>query len=588
MFDDDDVQYMFESVDYSSLRNYVEPDNIQMQWLRCLKVVIEVQAPIVLKKLRTSESGGASGDISSGSSSRCLSRLDSEGNSRGSSDFRDDDIPFYKSFDGSSMVASFHELVMNKSVDISNASELQKGMMFQTKEELMRVVKDVQIFNHQEIKVVRSDSVTWEVECNRKMTGCVWMLRARKRTIHNFFEIMEIKVTHTCLNPNITQDHYNLNSSNIAHVFSTKIAVDPSVSEKEHDLGEPIGEVVRFKRVFWAFKPYIDAFPHCIPVLLIDGTHLYDKYGGVLLTATAVDGFNHLLPVVFGIVESENTASWTWFMERLGWCEPYSHHRFCSRHLAANFGKEFKKGHIKDRIVPLCSQLTGHKFSLHWNALVAAEPRAQQWFADKPLSCWALAYDKGKRFGIMATNIDESWNSAIKVARKLPITVLVKSIFHKVVTYFDQRRLEIENQCVDGNEFTHHANKMLNIWKERASGHHVKLFDRDNWVFTVTTMKRGQKGGNEQIVRLMEGICTYNARKVYGSAFEPLPDEDAWPLFDKFPMIVPDIQNISNKPGRKKETRYKNEMDFQVSGRNKGTSSSGASSRIPLYIRGYV
>ncbi|KAK1401531.1 hypothetical protein POM88_001136 [Heracleum sosnowskyi] len=504
--------------------------------------------------------------------------------------------------------------------------------MFQTKEELMRVVNDVHIANHQEIKVVRSDSVTWEVECNRKMTGCVWMLRARKRTIHNFFEIMETKGTHTCLNPNMTQDHYNLNSSNIAHVFSTQIAADPSVSEKvleatvvshfgykpsrrkirhareitekalfksseesyeylpkfmnalqsfnhgtfvdwyfkEHDLGDLIGEVVRFKRVFWAFKPCIDAFPHCIPVLIID--------------ATTVDGFNHFLPVAFAIVESENTASWTWFMERvkkkvvlrrrdvcvisdrhkgiisvmnnpeLGWCEPHSHHRFCSRHLAANFGKEFKKGHIKDRIVPLCSQLTGHKFSLHWNALVAAEPRAQQ--------------------------------CAIKVARKLPITTLVKSIFHKVVTYFDQRRLEIENQCVDGNEFTHHANKMLNRWKERASGHHVKLFDRDSWVFTVTTMKRGQKGGNEQIVRLMEGICTCNkwldnSRKVYGSTFEPLPDEDAWPLFDRFPMMVPDIENISNKQGRKKETRYKNEMDFQVSGRNKETSSSGASSRIP-------
>ncbi|KAK1396351.1 hypothetical protein POM88_006214 [Heracleum sosnowskyi] len=201
----------------------------------------------------------------------------------------------------------------------------------------------------------------------------------------------------------------------------------------------------------------------------------------------------------------------------------------------------------------------------------------------------------------MKTNFAESWNSAIKVARKLPITALVKSIFHKVVAYFDQRRLEIENQCVDGNEFTHHANKMLNRWKERASGHHVKVFDRDSWVFTVTIMKHGQKRGNEQIVRLMKGIRTSccanqnleykslvsewyrldNARKVYGSAFEPLPDQDKWPLFDRFPMVVPDIENISNKPGRKKETRYNNEMDFQVSGRNKGTSSIGASSRIP-------
>lgn len=194
----------------------------------------------------------------------------------------------------------------------------------------------------------------------------------------------------------------------------------------------------------------------------------------------------------------------------LGWCEPLSHHRLCSKHLTTNFGKEFRKDKLKDRIVPLCSQLTGAKFSLHWNALVAADPRVEQWFLDKPLCRWALAFDEGKRFGIMTTNMAESWNNAIKVARKLPITALVKTIFHKVVAYFDQRRMEVEKQCVNGNEFTLHANKMLNRWKERASGHHVKVFDRDTWVFTVTTMKRGQKGGNEHIVRLIEGICTCN------------------------------------------------------------------------------
>ncbi|XP_074322855.1 uncharacterized protein LOC141659827 [Apium graveolens] len=271
-----------------------------------------------------------------------------------------------------------------------------------------------------------------------------------------------------------------------------------------------------------------------------------------------------------------------------GWCEPLSHHIFCSRHLATNFGKEFKKG-LKDSIVPLCSQLTCPKFSRHWNALVAVEPRVEEWFADKPLSRWTLAFDDGKMFGIMTTNMAESWNNAIKVARKLPITALVKTIFHKVVAYFDQRRLEVEKQCVDGNLFTLHANKMLNRWKERASGHHVNVFDRDTWVFTVTTLKRGQKGGNEHIVRLMENICTCNkwqtfhipcshvlaccanqnldyttlvskwyrldnARNVYGSAFEPLPDEDRWPLFDTFPKVVPDAENIPKKPGRIKST----------------------------------
>lgn len=93
----------------------------------------------------------------------------------------------------------------------------------------------------------------------------------------------------------------------------------------------------------------------------------------------------------------------------LEWREPYAHHRFCARHLAANFGREFKKGKLKEKVVALCSQLTSAKFTLHWNALLAAEPRAQDWFADKPLKHWALVFDDGKRFGIMTTNIAESW-----------------------------------------------------------------------------------------------------------------------------------------------------------------------------------
>ncbi|XP_074346177.1 uncharacterized protein LOC141684944 [Apium graveolens] len=595
------------------------------------------------KKLRTSEngevsgsfSGGVSGSISSGSSSRCTSHLYSDTNSRS---YEMEQCFIQKKVDACSEGCSYCQPPRDKGAKISSG--------------------------------------VWEVECKRKVTCCVWMLRARKRAIHNFFEIMETKGPHTCVNPNISHDHCNLSSSNIAHVISTQIAADLSVSEKvleatsmshfgyrpsrrkirharemtkkaifksyeesyeylpkfmnpllsfnhgtvvdwyfkEHDLGEPIAGVVAFKRVFWELKPCIDAFPHYIPVLLIDGTHLYDKYGGVLLTATGVDGFNHLHPVAFVVVEGENKASWSWFMEmvkkkvvlqrrdvcvildrhkgiisvmnspELGWCEPLSHHQFCSKHLAANFEKEFKKV-LKDSIVPLCSQLTGPKFSRHWNALVAVEPRVEEWFVDNPLSHRALAFDEGKRFGIMTTNMVGSWNSAIKVARKLPIATLVKTIFHKLVAYFDQRRIEVEKQCVDGNLFTLHSNKMLNRWRERARGHYVKVFNRDTWVFTVTTLKRGQKGGNEHIVRLMENICTCNkwqtfhiprshvltccanqnldytsfiskwyrldnARNVYGSAFEPLPDENAWPLFDTFPKMVPDVENIPKKPRR--------------------------------------
>lgn len=240
--------------------------------------------------------------------------------------------------------------------------------------------------------------------------------------------------------------------------------------------------------------------------------------------------------------------------------------------------------------------------------MLLAEPRAEEWFGDINPKNTTLAYDEERRFGIMTTNIAESWNNAIKESRKLPISALVKALYYKVISYFDQRRHEIQKQVIDGNEFTKYANNIMNKWKECASGHHVTSIDRITWVFEVITIKRGQKGGKKQIVRLLERICTCNkwqiyqlpcshvfaccaslgfehksfigewykletARKVYAGHFEPLPDKKAWPPLIGFPTVMHDDEDIPNKPGRRKSTRYKNEMDYQILGKGKGTSS---------------
>ena len=64
--------------------------------------------------------------------------------------------------------------------------------------------------------------------------------------------------------------------------------------------------VRQFKRMFFSFKPCIDGFKHCKPVIYVDGTFLYGKYKSVLLTADAVDGNNSILSLAFALVEKEN------------------------------------------------------------------------------------------------------------------------------------------------------------------------------------------------------------------------------------------------------------------------------------------
>ena len=69
--------------------------------------------------------------------------------------------------------------------------------------------------------------------------------------------------------------------------------------------------------MFWAFKPCIDGFVHCRPVISIDGTHVYGKYDIKLLIAITIDGNDSILPLTFAIVANESIETWTLFLDHL-------------------------------------------------------------------------------------------------------------------------------------------------------------------------------------------------------------------------------------------------------------------------------
>ena len=101
---------------------------------------------------------------------------------------------------------------------------------------------------------------------------------------------------------------------------------------KTFDTNMPNTEI--FHHVFWSFKPSIEGFKHCRPVLSIDGTHLCGKYKGMLLISMGCDRNNQLFPLTFAITEGENIESWGWFLacirnrvtQRTGICVIYDRH----------------------------------------------------------------------------------------------------------------------------------------------------------------------------------------------------------------------------------------------------------------------
>ncbi|XP_071924520.1 uncharacterized protein [Coffea arabica] len=125
-----------------------------------------------------------------------------------------------------------------------------------------------------------------------------------------------------------------------------------------------------------AFRPSIEAFNMCRPVICVDGTHLRGEYKGKLLVAVSQDANNKILPIAYAIVDEETISSWSWFMEQLRynvaldrhpicvisdrhngiiytmthfdyWEEPLAYHRFCLRHVWSNLITHFKSLHLK-------------------------------------------------------------------------------------------------------------------------------------------------------------------------------------------------------------------------------------------------
>ncbi|XP_038888366.1 uncharacterized protein LOC120078210 [Benincasa hispida] len=74
---------------------------------------------------------------------------------------------------------------------------------------------------------------------------------------------------------------------------------------------------VHFKYMFMALGPCIRGFSSCRPVIIVDGSHLKEKYKGAILVGVSMDGNNQVYPLAYAIVDNETDRAWKWFMSNL-------------------------------------------------------------------------------------------------------------------------------------------------------------------------------------------------------------------------------------------------------------------------------
>ncbi|KAH9616569.1 hypothetical protein KSS87_002203 [Heliosperma pusillum] len=440
------------------------------------------------------------------------------------------------------------------------------------------------------------------------ISPCNWRLRAtRKDPYSQAFTIVTYKGLHdsSCVGDMVPQDHFNLKRAFISHLirnyvegdwgykvmsvvevildkFGYKISYAKAWNAKQRAIGDifgdwdasyemlprfmqglkesnpgtvvqwsttPIGNsnVHTFKRVFWAFKPCIEGFEHCRPVLTIDGTHLYGKFKGTILTAMSIDANNQIFPVAFAIVESENNESWSWFMACIrlfvtkrsglcvisdrhagimnamsevgsGWEELHAFHRICIRHLASNVNTRYRNVKVKNMFGSTAMQFQEKKFDIGFARLGEMDRDAQHYVADVGIEKWSICHDDGHRYGILTTNLAEAFNNVLKGARFLPITALVQCIFFRVNAYFFERREEARKRLLQGQHYSSKITHLLEENCKKGAYHKVVSFDHVGGLYQVTT-RRGSRnvsrGSHLHTVDLSKRTCTCNKFQTY-------------------------------------------------------------------------
>ncbi|XP_070035346.1 uncharacterized protein [Nicotiana tomentosiformis] len=257
--------------------------------------------------------------------------------------------------------------------DDSRPTVLAKGLLFPDKVRLSRAAKMYSVKECREMTVWESSPDVYKVVCRRWFTGCHWMLRASKKNI-GLWKVGKYIPTHRCEMDTFNENHYNLDIDLISLVLIPHLEASIRYKIKEciTSVHQKYGHTITKRKAFLGRKRAfeivyaIDGFPHCRPVISIDGTHVYGKYDIKLLIAVAVDANGQIFPLAFAICANKSQETWTLFLNHLkehvvkqhseiclisdqhggilssvenfpAWQEPYAYHRYCVRHFKANF-----------------------------------------------------------------------------------------------------------------------------------------------------------------------------------------------------------------------------------------------------------
>ncbi|XP_060178082.1 uncharacterized protein LOC132608015 [Lycium barbarum] len=176
-----------------------------------------------------------------------------------------------------------------------------------------------------------------------------------------------------------------------------------------------------FLYLFIALKAFIKGFECCRPIVVVDGSHLKTIYNGTFVSASTLEGAGNILPLAYGVIDSENDKSWTWFFEQFkqaygnrdNMCVVSDKHESIIK--AKNVTKKYKSNDevLSPVFYALAKAYTQAEFDKLMEKIEKVDFRIKEYLEDARREKWDRLYSPVNRGWTMTSNIAECINEKL-------------------------------------------------------------------------------------------------------------------------------------------------------------------------------
>ncbi|XP_050216210.1 uncharacterized protein LOC126667282 [Mercurialis annua] len=377
------------------------------------------------------------------------------------------------------------------------------------------------------------------------------------------------------------------------------------------DFKEPRG---KFAGMYMCLAGMKNAFRNGLrQIVCLDGCWLKGKYGGQLLSATGIDPNDCMYPLAMAWVKVENTENWTWFLEllkadlhlgnrttfmsdkqkglihALDALFPHSEHRYCWRHLWANFRTTFHLQHLKPLIWNIGIATYTSKLNAAMKVLENTHTAGYNWIEERSREHWSRAHFRPQvKCDILLNNLAEAFNKYVLTSRTRPILTMFEMIRTQLMRRIHDKQIfgskinsrlcpkirkKLDKIIEEGWNYTAHPAGSPQVQVIGPGGQFVVNLDE-----RTCTCRRWDLTGipcvhacpciyeNNEVPENYVDDCYTKAtyQKVYSYVINPLNGADMWETDpNPFHIIVPPSPVQTKKRGRKSTVRRKEAEELE-------------------------